>query len=198
MNIRGIQFDKDKLFWTSDSHFHHDKIIEFCNRPFGDVRTMDSALIQNWNIAVPKDGIVFDLGDLIMTSRLDYTKWLISQLNGTIYKIMGNHDYRNRMDRQIVRDLFEDRVFDTLEISIKDDDLPNNAMNVFMSHYPHMYWPSGYFHVHGHVHSGPNAETRDKVPFHPRRYDVGVDNNNYTPVSYNQLKNLFLKNLLDK
>lgn len=187
------KFDKDKLFWTSDSHFHHKNIIEFCNRPFGDMQTMDSAMIQNWNRVVPEDGIVFDLGDFIMTSSIEWTRSLLNQLNGTIYKIMGNHDYRNRMDRQIIKDMYDNRVFDTCEVSVQDKELDGNCANFFMSHYPHLYWPTGYFHLHGHVHSGPNSESKDKVPFHPRRYDVGVDNNDYTPISYHQLKVLFTK-----
>ncbi len=188
------KFDKDKLFWTSDEHFHHKNIIEFCNRPFGDMQTMDSAMIQNWNRVVPKDGIVFELGDMIMTSSILWTEELLSKLNGTIYKVMGNHDYKNRMDREIIRDMFGGRVYDTLEVSVPDSELDSGCANFFMSHYPHLFWPSGYFHLHGHVHSGPNSEAKDKVPFHPRRYDVGVDAWNYTPVSYRQLMDVILKN----
>lgn len=45
--------------------------------------------------------------------------------------------------------------------------------------------------LHGHVHSGPLSEGTDierlKYCF-PTQYDVGVDNNNYRPISWKQVK----------
>ena len=47
------------------------------------------------------------------------------------------------------------------------------------------------WHCFGHVHWGPNSAGADaaRLPYLlPTQYDVGVDNNNYTPVSYAQVK----------
>ena len=54
---------KDKLFFTSDTHFSHDKILDFTNRPFANMAEHDDGLIERWNKAVPEDGVVFHLGD---------------------------------------------------------------------------------------------------------------------------------------
>ena len=51
--------DKDHLFFTSDTHFHHANIIRFCNRPFRDVEEMDEILIRNWNEVVGPEDTVF-------------------------------------------------------------------------------------------------------------------------------------------
>lgn len=91
MKIKIELKDKDKLFFTSDTHFTHKNIIDFCNRPYGDVRTMNLALITNWNKVVPKDGIVFHAGDFALTSNIGLVKEIVDQLNGKIYLTLGNH-----------------------------------------------------------------------------------------------------------
>lgn len=57
MRIKDIQFDKDKLFFTSDTHFFHRNIIKYCDRPFETVKEMNEDLITLWNTTVPKDGL---------------------------------------------------------------------------------------------------------------------------------------------
>ena len=57
------KFPGENLFFTSDTHFFHEGIIRFCNRPFGSVEEMNETLIRNWNEKVPEDGTVFHLGD---------------------------------------------------------------------------------------------------------------------------------------
>ena len=50
------KFSGENLFFTSDTHFFHEGIIKFCNRPFESVEEMNETLIRNWNETVPKDG----------------------------------------------------------------------------------------------------------------------------------------------
>ena len=49
------------IYIISDTHFSHNNIIEYCNRPWNTVEEMDEALIHNWNSVVGKNDIVFDL-----------------------------------------------------------------------------------------------------------------------------------------
>lgn len=51
------------IFFTADTHFSHDSIIRFCDRPFRDTQDMDEALVANWNRRVGPDDTVFHLGD---------------------------------------------------------------------------------------------------------------------------------------
>jgi len=46
----------DNIFFTSDLHFYHYNIIQFCNRPFKNLHQMHDTLIENWNSVVPKNG----------------------------------------------------------------------------------------------------------------------------------------------
>lgn len=51
---------------------------------------MNEKLIENWNNVVPKDGIVFHLGDFAFGGSQLWND-VLSKLNGHIYLILGNH-----------------------------------------------------------------------------------------------------------
>lgn len=80
-----------KVFVTSDSHWGHTNIIKYCKRPFDCAEIMDNYLIEQWNKVVEKDDKVFHLGDFAFGDQA-YTKNIVSQLNGNIHLIRGNHD----------------------------------------------------------------------------------------------------------
>lgn len=86
--------DGSKIFFSSDHHANHENIIKFCKRPFENTQEMNQELVRRWNEKVPKDGIVFHLGDFAWGG---YNVWknFREQLNGNIYLIKGNHKYFN-------------------------------------------------------------------------------------------------------
>jgi calcineurin-like phosphoesterase family protein len=78
---------KQRVFLISDTHFHHDKIIEYCNRPFGSTGEMDEQIIRNWNTVVNPDDLVYFLGDFCMGNG-----GILQELLGKKIFIRGNHD----------------------------------------------------------------------------------------------------------
>jgi calcineurin-like phosphoesterase family protein len=80
-----------KIFVTADSHWGHANIIKYCKRPFDSPADMDEYLIKKWNETVGKDDKVFHLGDFAFGDQA-YTKSIVSQLNGNIHLLLGNHD----------------------------------------------------------------------------------------------------------
>lgn len=83
------------IWYTSDSHFSHENIISYCNRPFSCAEEMNRTIVSNWNSIVSPDDRVFHLGDFCFSwSRDEFTqpRHLIQQLNGKITLIRGNHD----------------------------------------------------------------------------------------------------------
>lgn len=79
------------IFFTSDLHFGHANIIEYCDRPFSGVTEMNEALIENWNNTVSDTDLVYVLGDVCMGKIAD-TLPLVSRLNGNKRLVPGNHD----------------------------------------------------------------------------------------------------------
>lgn len=121
--------ETSNLFLTSDSHFNHVNIIKFCNRPFDSVEEMNETLISNWNNTVPKDGIVFHLGDFAFGGSEVWHK-ILSRLNGQIHLILGNHDLKNF--RQGYADSFAS-VQEQLTIDI-------GKKKVILTHFPLLYY----------------------------------------------------------
>lgn len=80
------KFDGGRVWFTSDTHFYHTNIIDFCRRPFESIEEMNETLIANWNKVVGTNDIVFHLGDFCLG---DSTKWngILDRLNGkfTLY-----------------------------------------------------------------------------------------------------------------
>ena len=175
------------IWFTSDTHFGHRNILKFCNRPWDTVEEMDAALIENWNRVVKPEDIVFHLGDFAYATNGRW-KEIINSLNGHIYLIVGNHDELRYPGHQTF-DLFEGVASQLL--------LDIDGRYVYLNHYPFLCYGGVYrgpnhavIQLYGHVHSNPNNENKDTSRLDmtfPYQYDVGVDNNNYYPVSWNQI-----------
>jgi len=191
-------FDPDKLFFTSDTHLCHESIINLAERPFGSVEEMNNFLIDAWNEKVHKDATVIVCGDFALTSKISEIKNLVERLNGTIILVLGNHDYQNSLHRLSISKLFNSRVYDMVQLKVRDSVIPSEIeyseefTKIIATHFPLFQWDRKCFHVHGHVHS---SLKKKKMPFSPYVYDVGVDNNNYAPISWGELKKVFIEQI---
>ena len=182
--------DPDKLFLTSDSHYGHFNICKYCHRPFQSRSEMDQTLIKNWNAVVPEDGIVVHCGDFMLPHNEDikeYNKYL-NQLHGRVLLLRGNHDIASL-----------NWVSDKL-IAVRDQAMiVVDGVKIFAQHYPCAAF-NGDYHVYGHIHTladgtcyGIDGDVTKVM--RKNTYDVGVDQNGYTPVSYWQLCDIFRKKM---
>ena len=182
--------DPDKLFMTSDSHLGHYHICKYCHRPFQSRSDMDQTLIKNWNAVVPEDGIVVHCGDFMLPHNEDikeYNKYL-NQLHGRVLLLRGNHDRASL-----------DWVSDKL-IAVRDQAMiVVDGVKIFAQHYPCAAF-NGDYHVYGHIHTladgtcyGIDGDVTKMM--RKNTYDVGVDQNGYTPISYWQLCDIFRKKM---
>jgi calcineurin-like phosphoesterase family protein len=183
MKLETLQLDKDKVFFTSDTHFYHTNIIKYCDRPFKDSDEMNKVLVENWNRVVPKDGIVFHLGDVSLNGTNSLHDLLFS-LNGDIHLIKGNHE-RDALRKGKIRERWA-TVSDILEIFIPDDEVTYNNQHLVLCHYPMITWNAshrGSWQLFGHVHGKLTGH-------HKCQLDVGVDLHNFTPLSYQEVKDI--------
>ena len=184
------KYPESGIFFTSDTHFGHSKIIDYCKRPFSSIEEHDKTLIQNWNNVVGQDDTVFHLGDFAYGNS-QFIANIIKQLNGNIILIKGNHDLRNM--NPALYNIFSDAVCQARILIDKQ--------TVYLNHFPFLCFEHGDINLYkdnysiqlfGHVHSGPLTSSEDvnrlNILF-PTQYDVGVDNNNYTPISWIDVKN---------
>ena len=172
------------VFFTSDLHFGHANIIKTCNRPYNNVSEMNEALIQNWNKVVHKDDTVYILGDVSFRCKKPEACELISRLKGHKILIRGNHDLKG------LEGVF-DAEYDYYELK------GYMKRPIILMHYPLLSWNQsnhGSLHLHGHQHNKPeyNLQMKSEGIF---RYDVGVDTNNYTPISLKQIQSFLMNDL---
>lgn len=197
MRIKDIKFNKNKLFFTSDTHFCHDNIIKYCNRPFDNVEEMNKKIVDNWNEIIPEDGIVFHLGDFALNASTKSVQHILHSLNGNKYLIIGNHE-KAALSKEFLRNMWKG-IYDIAEIFVEDDEITYNKQHIVMCHYPILAWNAshrGSWQLFGHVHGG--LSNKGKINHHPAQMDVGVDCHNYYPISYQQVKEQITKQILSK
>ncbi len=163
-------------FFTSDTHFNHDNIIKYCNRPFANVAEMNERLVLNWNARVSKEDRVFVLGDFALGKKGD-ADYIFDLLNGEKHLIDGNHDGSH------TRKNLKWATTNTMAPYAMDDD--NTIMLV---HNPATIKkrPSSGIILHGHLHGTMDLHPFPKLP-HTKYIDVGVDCWEYQPVTLTEL-----------
>lgn len=184
-------FSPHKVFFTSDTHFFHDNIIEHAKRPFKIIDEMNETLINNWNKTVPKDGVVFHLGDFCWRDEAIWNE-ILDQLKGHIHLVLGNHDLQF-INRPVMK-----RFADVcLEKCVSID-----GQIILLNHYPLLSFGGRYtkcWQLFGHIHSSPsgsNIITPDRMAMLlPIQYDVGVDNNGFAPVPFEKIRQVVKKQI---
>lgn len=145
-------------YYISDLHFYHKNAIEMDGRDFESIEEMNTYMIKQWNSRVRKRDEVVVLGDFSWGDA-EQTKEILSQLQGRIYFIRGNHDYF----------LKKKAWASTRFVWVRDyAEMSDSERNVILSHYPIVCYnkqfrrdengkPKTYM-LHGHIHN-----TQDQV-----------------------------------
>lgn len=174
-------------FFVSDTHFGHDRIRGYSNRPFSSVEEMDAQLIKNWNAIVQPEDVVWHLGDFAFLKYKEL-KSLARRLNGNKNLILGNHDKEiiSNMD-----DLLNDKVFNSIQYYTK---INVNGQKIVLLHYGMRVWDGshkGAWQLFGHSHNS--------LPPHGKSVDVGVDSKyiteEYRPVSFHEVRKFMDKQI---
>jgi calcineurin-like phosphoesterase family protein len=170
------------LYFTSDTHFGHKNIINLCNRPFDSVEEMDEKLIENINNKVGKKDILYIVGDFSFNGVESYRK----RINcSDVRLIKGNHD----SFKECLNNFTYIRDYEIIYLaSCPVPELKGHKYekgNIVLSHYPFASWDRerrGAIHLYGHEHGNYEAFREKHFPG-KACFDIGVDNNNYEPLS---------------
>lgn len=165
---------KNKLFFTSDLHFFHRKILDYTNRKrlFSSVEEMNQGLVDIWNAKVSKNDTVIVAGDFSFGTK-EETQEIFSKLNGFLYLAFGNHDSLSKLSGCNFK-----VTADVLEFNY-------NGKSFFVSHFAHKVWNKshhGTIHLYGHSHGSMEDD------IHSRSMDVGIDcHENFAPFSFDEV-----------
>ena len=169
------------IYFTSDSHFGHDREFIFKERGFNSVEEMNAAIIKNWNSVVQPDDTVYHLGDVMLGDNNTGIECL-KQLNGEIHLLFGNHDTSTRQKLYAkCPNVFIDGFATTIKVQ---------NYNFYLSHYPtivtnedsNLPLKRQIINLYGHLHQKENFYNDI-----PTMYHVGMDSHNNTPVSFDTI-----------
>jgi calcineurin-like phosphoesterase family protein len=183
------------LWFTSDEHYGHSQIIDYCERPFNDLMEMHSELIRRHNAVVSADDTVYHVGDFAFSIKL--IEQVLPVLNGSHVLVPGNHDacHPCHSAHAAKAQRYTNAGFEISPVGGTDIILERDGKieAVELNHFPFIplderypeWLPSdnGQWLIHGHIHNRDGGWTvRDRM------INVGVDVWDYEPVSEEQIK----------
>lgn len=176
---------KEMIWFTSDMHLGHEKALDFTIRPWQQVDEMNEGIIANVNAKVKKKDELYILGDYsFRIPALEAAVLRKKIICEKVHLVPGNHD----------KDWNHKPVQGTFIVEPPIKVLKENGRKFVLSHFPMMDWQSmshESIHLHGHIHSQGSLYNEMNRMQGVYRYDVGVDANNYTPVSMEEILTWF-------
>ena len=159
------------IFFTSDTHFNHNKGFLYEPRGFKSIEEHDEKIIENWNSIVKPEDIVYHRGD-VMLGDIEAGIDCLKRLNGHIYIAIGNHDTQARIKAYAAC-----RNIEAVEFGYR---IKQGKKTCILTHYPTITNNVDNIRVpnfYGHTHQSTNFYNPYKDMYH-----VGVDSHNCYPV----------------
>lgn len=163
------------IWFTSDTHFNHENIIRYCDRPFDSIEEMTEEFVEAWNGLVWPGHTVYHLGDFAISYGKKHEgviDSILSRLDGQKHLIVGNHDRKEVINS---RHWVSVQHYKEIKVDLGGE----HKQRIVMSHYPLRSWNQmhrGSWMLHGHCH-GNLSDIGGKI------IDVGVDCMAFRPIS---------------
>lgn len=195
------------VWFTSDLHLGHERIVELSHRPFDSIHQHDAAIFDRWTAKVRDGDLVYVLGDLSVEGSYKHALGMMAELPGRKRLITGNHDRAWVGKSDAFRFMPEYlKVFEAVTPWAR---AKVDGVKVLLSHFPYSgdhtesdrydeyrLRPSKTTLLHGHTHVRFKAPLCDLVAGNAGaaapwwtgpQITVGVDAWNFTPVSQQQI-----------
>jgi len=179
-----------RIWFTSDIHIDHTNVVHLSNRPFSNVQEMEKTIIDNINKRVKAEDVLYILGDVCLGKKESWVRFLDNLVCKNVVLVIGNHDKWGNIPKDkimLIADVIRLRMFHKA---------------ILLSHYPYRCsWfrafrkrlhpavlskkrpkDTGLWLLHGHDH-----RKNQLCDYHPRQINVGVDANNFKPISAEEI-----------
>ena len=198
------------IYFSSDQHYYHNNVIRYCKRPYSTVEEMNEDMVKKWNSVVKPEDTVYVLGDFSLAFRS--VEIFAFRLNGTRFLVPGNHDFnhsfhkksRNKENREKWNQKYIDYGWNVLPEQTTLDLEGLGTIN--LCHHPYSddnshgndpgyqdkyaKWrpvDDGKILLCGHIHEKWLTKKSSKGTL---MINVGVDVNNFCPVSLDRIKEI--------
>jgi calcineurin-like phosphoesterase family protein len=98
----GQVYDMKDTWFSSDQHYYHLNVIQYCKRPFSldekGVTHMNETLVKNHNEVVKPNDRFISLGDFSLAIRP--VELYTPRMNGDKEKVPGNHDWNHPANKK--------------------------------------------------------------------------------------------------
>nr|MDO8119138.1 metallophosphoesterase [Candidatus Sigynarchaeota archaeon] len=158
-----------KIWLTTDTHFGHKKMLDYCNRPADFEKKIMRGLLQ-----IPEDDVLIHLGDVcIGNDEVHHATWVQKLPIKTKILIIGNHDRKS-----IAWYLSHGWSFACHGLRLEAF-----GKKILLSHEPQP--DDGWYdvNIHGHFH---NKEHRigDSLDFYTDKHKkLALEDTNYLPIT---------------
>jgi len=158
----------------SDTHFFHDNIGKYCNRP----ESWQDLIVKNWNDLISPNEPVLHLGDFALGNKSNFDL-LAGILNGRLFLIQGNHD---RISKTYCETRGVALIKESLLVEMEDQ------VRLIFSHRPIVPLPEGIINIHGHIHNVPPPPEGSNLG--PNHINMSVEVREYRPWRLRDILNI--------
>ena len=190
----------NNIWFTSDTHHSHKNICigvsdwddkEKSCRNFQTLEEMNELIVTNINKCVKEDDILYHLGDWSFGGINNIWEFRKQIKCKNIYLVPGNHDHHIKKNKILPQKEYDINIYAHdcfLEILPELTKIIIDKQEVILCHFSLEEWENmdrGSIMLHGHSH-----HTRDytDLNMYYRRKDVGMDNPEFRPYSWNEIK----------
>jgi calcineurin-like phosphoesterase family protein len=199
--LKLIHNDDHRVYFTSDTHFNHDKTFIYESRGYKNRYEHNDALIAKINEVVRPEDTLFHLGDFCLNITMPEFEQILGRINcHHIGYIWGNHNSCIR--RQYEETLRIDHQCDDIEIYPYTigkitylgyyKEIVVNGHQIVLHHYPHQIWnqiQKSAWQLSGHSHY-TNPTTHLDNPDN-KILDVGWDGHG-KPLSFPEIQKIMM------
>lgn len=181
-------YRNDEVVFVSDTHYGHQSIIRFCERPFSNVQKMDAVMWRAMQEADAEGKAIVHLGDVMF--RVTNTGRFHLQGKERHICVIGNHDKQSLIDT-VYPKMFATIVGKRSTWKTHTAIIEIDGITCLLSHEPQIDLQGGEYNLHGHHHSNMHQHRNpfleyDYIWDNKQYINLSVELTNYRPISFQE------------